>query len=51
MTFEPGASPDTAMAHLVITNVKDGKNVAWLEEVNDKEYAEGAVKAVDPIRR
>lgn len=46
-----GAAPDTAMAHLVITNVKDGRNVEWLEEVDDKEYVQSAGKAVDPIRR
>ena len=33
-----GAAPDTAMAHLVLTNVKDGKNVTWMEEVSEKDY-------------
>lgn len=33
-----GATPETAMAHLVLTNVKDGKNVTWMEEVSDADY-------------
>ncbi|MDO5531502.1 cupin domain-containing protein [Sutterella sp.] len=34
-----GASPETAMTHLALTNVKDGKNVEWLEAVSDADYA------------
>ncbi len=33
-----GASPTTAMSHLVVTNVKDGKNVTWMEEVSEEQY-------------
>lgn len=33
-----GAAPDTAMVHMVITNMKGGKNVTWMEEVSDKDY-------------
>lgn len=33
-----GASPETAMAHLVLTNMKDGKNVIWMDEVSDSDY-------------
>lgn len=33
-----GALPGTAMVHMAITNMKDGKNVTWLEEVSDKDY-------------
>ncbi|WP_226962185.1 (R)-mandelonitrile lyase [Sulfurimonas marina] len=35
-----GASKDIAMTHLVITGSdKDGKNVEWLEPVNDEQYS------------
>ena len=33
-----GAAPDTAMVHMAITNVKNGKNVDWMEELSDSEY-------------
>jgi quercetin dioxygenase-like cupin family protein len=33
-----GASPTSAMTHLVITGMLDGKNVEWLEEVSDEQY-------------
>ena len=33
-----GASPTTAMQHLAIHGVKDGKMVGWLEEVTDADY-------------
>lgn len=33
-----GASPTSAMTHLVITGTFDGKNVVWLEEVSDEQY-------------
>lgn len=36
-----GASPDTAMTHLVITGVQDGKNSVWKEQVSDEQYKEG----------
>lgn len=33
-----GATPHTAMTHLVITGSKDGENVIWKEKVSDAEY-------------
>lgn len=33
-----GASPTTAMTHMAITGMKDGKNVTWMEEVSDEQY-------------
>jgi quercetin dioxygenase-like cupin family protein len=33
-----GASPTTAMTHLVITGMKNGKNVEWMEKVTDAQY-------------
>ncbi|MDO5537665.1 MAG: cupin domain-containing protein [Desulfovibrionaceae bacterium] len=40
-----GAMPGTAMTHMALTSMKDGKNVTWLEEVTDEQYA-AAVKKV-----
>ncbi len=34
-----GASETIAMTHLVVTGVKDGKAVEWLEPVTDAQYA------------
>lgn len=42
--FEPGekhwhgAAPDSAMTHLAIAEMKDGKAVDWLEKVSDAQY-------------
>jgi quercetin dioxygenase-like cupin family protein len=33
-----GASPTTAMTHLAVTGTLDGKNVNWMEKVNDEQY-------------
>lgn len=33
-----GASPTTAMTHLVITGTVNGKNVEWMEKVSDEQY-------------
>jgi quercetin dioxygenase-like cupin family protein len=33
-----GASPKTAMTHIAIQEVQDGKVVDWLEQVSDGEY-------------
>ncbi|HEY0779767.1 MAG TPA: hypothetical protein VGD56_17500 [Gemmatirosa sp.] len=33
-----GASPDTAMQHIAIQEVLDGKAVEWLEHVTDAQY-------------
>ncbi|HJU38841.1 MAG TPA: cupin domain-containing protein [Tahibacter sp.] len=34
-----GAAPDSAMTHLAVTGMRDGKNVEWLGKVGDDEYA------------
>lgn len=34
-----GASPQTAMTHIAIQEVKDGKVVDWMEHVTDTQYA------------
>lgn len=34
-----GASPQTAMTHVAIQEVRDGKTVDWMEQVTDAEYA------------
>lgn len=34
-----GATDTTAMSHIAITNVVDGKNVAWMEQVSDAQYS------------
>lgn len=33
-----GAAPDTAMTHLAVTGMVDGKNVTWMEKVSDEQY-------------
>ena len=33
-----GAAPTTAMTHLAVTGVVDGKSVTWLEKVTDDQY-------------
>jgi 4-carboxymuconolactone decarboxylase len=33
-----GASPDSAMTHTACQEMKDGKNVDWMEKVTDQEY-------------
>ena len=33
-----GAAPGSAMTHLALTGMKDGKNVEWLEKVSDEQY-------------
>ena len=33
-----GASPTTAMAHIAIQEMLNGKNVDWLEKVSDEQY-------------
>src|SRR5215471_1045026 len=34
----PGAGPTTTMSHMAITEVSDGKFVAWMEKVVDEQY-------------
>lgn len=33
-----GAAPTTAMTHLAVTGMVDGKNVTWMEKVADEQY-------------
>jgi len=33
-----GASPDTAMTHIAVQEVQDGKVVDWMEQVSDAQY-------------
>lgn len=33
-----GASPETAMTHIAITGVKNGKSTDWMEAVTDSQY-------------
>jgi quercetin dioxygenase-like cupin family protein len=33
-----GASPTTAMTHIALTGVLDGKGVEWMEKVTDEQY-------------
>ena len=34
-----GAAPETAMTHIAVQEVLDGKAVEWMEQVSDKQYA------------
>ncbi len=34
-----GAAPTTAMTHLAVTGMVDGKNVNWMEKVTDEQYS------------
>lgn len=33
-----GAAPDCEMVHLALTEVRNGQNVTWMEEVTDEQY-------------
>lgn len=33
-----GAAPTTAMTHLAVTGMVEGKNVTWMEKVTDEQY-------------
>ena len=46
-----GATPDTAMSHIAMTNNKDGKTAVWGKAVSDKEYAEFSAKAFDALKK
>lgn len=37
-----GAAPHSAMTHLAVTGVAEGKTVTWLEQVSDAQYSEAA---------
>lgn len=34
-----GAAPSTAMTHISIAGIEDGKNVEWMEKVSDEQYS------------
>jgi quercetin dioxygenase-like cupin family protein len=36
-----GTSPKTAMTHIAVTELLNGKNVDWLEKVTDEQYLAG----------
>jgi quercetin dioxygenase-like cupin family protein len=38
-----GATPTTAMSHVAITEMIDGKNVDWMEAVTDVQYLDGSL--------
>lgn len=38
-----GATDTTAMSHIAITEMLDGKNVEWMEAVSDDDYLAGPV--------
>lgn len=40
-----GATPTTAMTHVAITEVLDGKHIDWMEPVTDDQYL------ADPVRK
>jgi len=33
-----GAAPNSAMTHLAVTGIADGKSVEWMEKVSDEQY-------------
>ena len=33
-----GATSSTSMSHIALSNVRDSKNVSWMEKVSDKQY-------------
>ncbi|WP_315385680.1 carboxymuconolactone decarboxylase family protein [uncultured Stenotrophomonas sp.] len=45
-----GAGPRTAMTHLTVTGVVDGKSVQWLEQVSPEEYERDATAALSPAQ-
>lgn len=44
------AMPDTAMTHIALTNVKDGKSVTWDNPLSHDEYRAIAEAALDPLK-
>lgn len=43
-----GATPATAMTHIAILEILQGKNVEWLEALGDDEYRAAAANAAEP---
>ncbi len=44
-----GAAPHSAMTHLAVTGVADGKTVTWMEQVSDAEYGEAGAAIEAPV--
>lgn len=44
-----GAAPHSAMTHLAVTGVAEGKTVTWLEQVSDAQYGEAAATVDAPV--
>ncbi len=44
-----GAAPHSAMTHLAVTGVADGRSVAWLEQVSDVQYREASAGIDVPV--
>ena len=40
-----GAAPDTAMTHIALVEVLDGKSVDWMEKLGDEQYRAAADSA------
>ena len=40
-----GATPNTAMTHIALVEMLDGKAVDWMEKVSDEQYQAAAVSA------
>ena len=46
-----GAAPTTAMTHIAILEVLDGRSVEWMEQVTDEQYpAQGSSQNSQPIK-
>ena len=44
-----GAAPHSAMTHLAVTGVEQGKSVVWLEPVSDEAYREASASIDTPV--
>ncbi len=44
-----GAAPHSAMTHLAVTGVVDGKSVAWLEQLSDDQYRDASAGIDAPV--
>jgi 4-carboxymuconolactone decarboxylase len=45
-----GASPQTSMTHIAISEQRDGTTVQWMEKVNDDQYGDAPSAAVERVR-
>ena len=47
-----GATPETAMSHIALTNQPaKGPSTEWFEALSDEEYARYAASALDPLKK